>query len=116
MGDDPGEPSAETLTIVINSLVEVSDLVDDADQVEITDTLWYLGINTKGKIVQFADQLHIPPQVWAEYKAERLTFQIDDDWFWWFTSDPDLESFIYAMTVRDVADMAEGYSDWPLGS
>jgi len=110
MGED--EPSDTTLKTVIQAVVYVSDEVSDPSKVEYGDTLWDLGIRSKEQIIQFAGVLDIPAIVWAEYKAERLGYQIDDSWPWWFTSDPTLETFIYAMTIYQVAEMAHEYSDW----
>ena len=115
-GEDPAPPSDHTISTVISVLVQVSDLYDSPDEVEINRTLWQLGIDNQRKIIDFAGALEIPPEVWAAFKAERTMFQIDDDWFWWFSQDLDLETFIYSMTLMDVAWMAEGYQDWPLAN
>ena len=109
--DDPIPPSQDTIDFVIAAIVDVSDQVSDPSEVHLGDTLWDLGIRTLDQIIAFADALDIPPSVWAEYKAEKLTYQITDEWSFWCSLDPDLEAFIYGMTIYEVAEMAEGYAN-----
>ena len=87
------------MSTVLEGLVAVSDIYDSADGIEPTYTLYAIGIDTQEKISDLANWLQIPPEVWVAFKNERSITQIDDDWFWWFSADPDLETFIYMMTV-----------------